>query len=135
MIGNSKEEEEAEEDTKKKTEKKRKATVETLATIADNCNNILAFLQSVAVKSPRVIATPLSLRTNKQARVWFCWWYNINLPASSQTSPQDHTGIMVFLSDVATRLKSVEALHPVAAEQHNVEKETKGWDRILPTAQ
>ena len=84
---NSKEEEEAEEDTKKKTEKKRKATVETLATIADNFNNILAFLQAVAVKSPWVIATPLSLRTNKQARVWFFWWYNINLPASPKTSP------------------------------------------------
>ena len=84
---NSKEEEEAEEDTKKKTEKKRKATVETLATIVDNCNNILAFLQAVAVESPRVIATPLSLRTNKQARVWFFWWYNINLPASPKTSP------------------------------------------------
>ena len=42
---------------------------------------------------------------------------------------------MGVLSDVATRLKSAEALHPVAAEQHEAEKETKGWDCILPTAQ
>ena len=42
---------------------------------------------------------------------------------------------MGVLSDVATRLKSTEVLHPVAAAQHNAEKETKGWDRILPTAQ
>ena len=37
------------------------AADETLATIADDCDNVLAFLQAVSVKSPRVLAAPLSL--------------------------------------------------------------------------
>ena len=35
------------------------AAVNTLATIADDCDNVLAFLQAVYVKSPRVLAAPL----------------------------------------------------------------------------
>ena len=62
---NSKEEEEAEEEMMKNTENNRKATSETLATIANDCNNFLAFLQAVAVKSAWVIAAPLSLRAEK----------------------------------------------------------------------
>ena len=53
----------------KNTEKKRKATAETLATIADYCNNELAFLQSVRVKSPWVITATLSFSTDKHARL------------------------------------------------------------------
>ena len=45
------------------------AAAETLAPFAVDCDDILAFLQAVAVKSPRVIATPLSLRADKKARV------------------------------------------------------------------
>ena len=45
------------------------AAAETLATIEDDCDNVLAFLQAVAVKYPRVIAAPLSLRAEKRARV------------------------------------------------------------------
>ena len=37
------------------------AAAETLASIADNCDDPLAFLQAVEVKSPRVFAAPLSL--------------------------------------------------------------------------
>ena len=47
------------------------ATTEILASIADNFNDVLAFLQGVTVKSPRVLAAPLSIRTDKRARVWF----------------------------------------------------------------
>ena len=42
-----------------------------LSTITDNCDDVLSFLQTVAVNSPRVTAAPLSLHTNKRARVWF----------------------------------------------------------------
>ena len=43
------------------TGKAKLATAETLVIIADNYDNVLAFLQTVAVNSPRVIAAPLSL--------------------------------------------------------------------------
>ena len=36
---------------------------------------------------------------------------------------------------MATRLHTAEALRPVAAAQCEAEKETKGWDRLTPTAQ
>ena len=35
------------------------ATAETLASFAVDCGDVLAFLQAVAVKSPRAIAAPL----------------------------------------------------------------------------
>ena len=47
------------------------AAAETLASIADDCDDVLAFLQAVAFKYPRVLAAPLSFRTDKCARVWF----------------------------------------------------------------
>ena len=45
------------------------AAAKTLATIADYCDNVLVLLQAVAVKSPRVLAAPLSLRADKRARL------------------------------------------------------------------
>ena len=45
------------------------ATAVTLATIADNFDDVLAFLQAVAVKSPQFLAEPLSLRADKRACV------------------------------------------------------------------
>ena len=45
------------------------AAAKTLATIADDCDDILAFLQAVAVKSPRFLAAPLSLRPDKRTRL------------------------------------------------------------------
>ena len=47
------------------------AAAETLATIADDCDNVLAFLQAVSVKYPQVLAAPLSLLEDKRACVWF----------------------------------------------------------------
>ena len=49
--------------------KVKQATAKTLATIAGNCDNVLAFLQSITFKSLRVIAAPLSLRADTRARV------------------------------------------------------------------
>ena len=45
------------------------AAAETLATITDDCDDVLAFLQAVAVKSPQFLAEPLSLRADKRACV------------------------------------------------------------------
>ena len=84
--------------------KNKQATVEMWAAIADNCDEILDFLQTVAVKSPRVTAAPLSLREDKRTRVWFCRWVDINLAMPPNPVPQDHTGLTGFLTDVATRL-------------------------------
>ena len=67
--GDSEGGEEAEEDTKKKTGKKKQATAKRLVTITDNCDDVLDFIQAVAVKSPRVTAAPLSLRAENFARV------------------------------------------------------------------
>ena len=44
-------------------------------------------------------------------------------------------GLTDVLTDVATRLHMVEALRPVVAAQRETDKETKGWDRLPPTAQ
>ena len=41
------------------------AAVETLTSFAVDCDDVLAFLQAVAVKTPLVIAAPLSLRADK----------------------------------------------------------------------
>ena len=92
------------------------------------------FLQAVAVKSPRIIDAPLSLRADKNTHIWFRQWSGNNLPPTTNT-PQYHTGITGLLSDVATRLQHTKYLHPVIAAQHEAYKETTGWDFHPPTAQ
>ena len=59
----------------------------------------------------------------------------MNLPKPPTPDPQDHLGLTDVLTDVATRLHTTEALRPVVANQCKMEKETKGWDRLPPTAQ
>ena len=93
------------------------AAAETLTTNADNCDNVSAFLQAVAVKYPRVIAAPLSLRTDKRAHVWFQRWTDVNLPTPPKPDPQDHLGITGVLTNVVTRLHTAEALSPFVAAQ------------------
>ena len=44
-------------------------------------------------------------------------------------------GLTGILINVATRLQTVEALCPVISAQHVAENDTKGWDRLPPTAQ
>ena len=100
-----------------KMNKKKQATTEILATITDDCDNILAFLQAVAVNSPQGTAVPLSLRADKRARVWFCWRADTNLPTPTKPVPQDHTALMGVLTDLATRLQTTEAPCPVATGQ------------------
>ena len=106
-----------------------------MTNITDDCDNILAFLQAVAVKSPQVIADPLSLRTDKRVRVWFHHWTDVNLPTLPKPAPQGHMGLTGVLNNVETRLHTAEALPPVVAAQREAEKETKEWDRLPPTAQ
>ena len=45
------------------------AAAETLASIAVDCDDVLAFLQAGVVKSPRLLAAALSLRADKRAQV------------------------------------------------------------------
>ena len=59
----------AEDKNTTKKGKAKQATAETLANIADDCDNVLAFVQAVSVKSPRVTAAPLSLRADKRAHL------------------------------------------------------------------
>ena len=47
--------------------------------IAANCDDILAFLQAVALKALRVQAAPLSLRADKHMAGWFCQWTDSKL--------------------------------------------------------
>ena len=44
-------------------------------------------------------------------------------------------GLTDVLTDVATRLHISEALRPVVAAQREMDKETKRWGRLPPTAQ
>ena len=50
--------------------KAKQAAADTLNTISDDCEDVLAFLQAVAVKYPRVIAAPLSLCADKSMRLF-----------------------------------------------------------------
>ena len=102
------------------------AAAKTLATIANDCDGVLEFLQTVAVKSPRVLAAPLSLCADKPARIWFQRCTDINLTKPPLPAPQDHLGITDVLTNLATRLHTAEALRPVVATQREAEKETKG---------
>ena len=47
--------------------------------ITADCDNILAFLQAVALKSPRIQAAPLLLRADKRETGWFLQWADIKL--------------------------------------------------------
>ena len=44
-------------------------------------------------------------------------------------------GLTGILTNVATRLHTAEAICPIVAAQREVEKKTKGWYRLPPTAQ
>ena len=113
---------EAEDEKTTKKGNAKHATAKTLATIVDGCNNVLAFLQAVAVKSPQVIADPLSLRADKCARVWFLSWKDINLSTWPNPAPQDQLGLTGVLTDVETRLHTAEALCPVVVAQREARK-------------
>ena len=117
---------ESEGDKTTKIGKARQATAETLATITEDCDEVLAFLQAVSVKYPRVIADPLSLRADKRLRVWFRLWTEVNLPTSTNPAPQDHMGLTGVLDDLSTRLHTAEALRPVVSTQRKAERETWG---------
>ena len=73
--------------------------------------------------------------TDKRERVWFRRWFDTNLTTPTKTAPQDHTGLMGVLRNVATRLHTAEALFPVLAAQRKAGKETKGLYRLPPMAQ
>ena len=120
-------------ETYNRSEESAKENADTLATIADDCNDILAFLQAATVKSPRIIAAPLSLCTYKPSPVWFHQWLGNNLPLTTN-APHYCTVLTGVLSDVTTRLQHAEDLRPVVVAQCNADKETKVWDRLLPTA-
>ena len=120
---------------KKNMVKNNKTSNKTLATITDDCNDVLAFLQSAAVKSPQVIAAPLYLRADKRVRVWFRRWYETNLPTPTKNDPQDHMDLTGLLSTLATSFHTTKALCPDISAQREAGKETKGWYRLLSIAQ
>ena len=98
------------------------ATAETLASIADDCDDVLAFLQAVTVKYPRVLAAPLSLCADKRARVWFQRWTDVNMPKTPTPAPQYHLGLTDILTDVTTRLHTSEVIRPVVAAQREMDQ-------------
>ena len=118
-----------------KTGKAKQATADMLTNISDDCNNVLDLIQAVTVKSKKIIAAPLYLRTDKRACVWFRRWTYVNLPTPPKPAPQDHMGLTSVLTDMATWLHIAEALRLVTAAKREVENETKGWYRLPPTAQ
>ena len=77
--------------------------------IAANCNDVLLFLLVVALKSPRVMESPLLLQADKRARNWFCKWVAIHItphPASHKNVLQYHSGFTGLLNEVATHFKN-----------------------------
>ena len=106
--------------------------------IEADCDNIFAFLQAVALKSPQVQAAPLILRVYKHITGWLRQWADINLKRKElqdKAVPQDHSIIMGDLSEVSMQLWNAEALHPVVAAQREEDRETRSWYRLPPTSQ
>ena len=99
---------------------KNKAIAETLATISDNYNDVLAFLQAVTVKSPQITAAPLYFCANKHEHIWFHWWSDTNIPTPPKLVPQDHSGLTSVLTNVINRLQTAEVLHPAFAGQREL---------------
>ena len=98
-------------------------------------NNFLVFTQSIAAKSPRVIAGQIYLCVDKLTQIWFRRWSRNSLPSPAKTAPQYRMGLTVVLSDIATRLQNAEALFPIVTAQNEEGKEAMGWDHFNPTAQ
>ena len=113
---------EAEDEKTTKKDKANQANAKTLSTIADNCDDVLGLHHAVAVKSPQVIAVPLSFCAEKRMRVWLRCCTDINFPTTPKTAPQDHMGLTGVLTDVSTRLHTTEALLPIVAAHYEVEK-------------
>ena len=104
--------EEEEVKTKKKEDVKSAMSGETDASTADY-NNVLAFLQSVKVKAPMVVAVPLQLHTYKRTLAWFGKWDTHHIsPLSTPitASPRYRSGLTGVLSNVTTRLHNSEAI-------------------------
>ena len=77
--------------------------------IAANCYDILAFIQALALKAPRVLAAPLLMQADKRATSWFHQWAKIDLKQQvtlQNTAPQDHSGLTGVLSEDETRLQN-----------------------------
>ena len=104
-----------------------------LDTIAADWNNVLTFLHSVTVKSPRIIAVPLLPHVDKHVYVWFRRWVGNNILPTTN-APQDIRELTGVLSDVATRLRYDKSLCPIVRAQREEEKEIKGSGCLLPTA-
>ena len=91
----------------------------------------------MALKAPRVQAAPLSLQAYKRATGWFRQWADINLKFQvppNKAASQDHSVLTVVFSEVATYMQNKEALCPVAAAQHEADREMHGWDHLPPTS-
>ena len=89
---------------------------EAMVGIASQRSNILLFLQEVTLKALRVLAAPLLLRADKCATSWFHQWYDSNLKQHAnlyKTAPQDHSRLMVVLSEVVMCLQNAKSLRPV----------------------
>ena len=71
---NRDEDESGEDDGNTKEEDKKSAASRDTDIMTADCDTVLDFLQAVAVKAPRLEATPLSLRADKRARDWFHKW-------------------------------------------------------------
>ena len=90
------------------------------------------------MKSPRVTAAPLLLRLDKRAQTWLHRWLAKDIAPLSIAiiaAPWYHLRFTVILSIVAVRIQIAEALRPIVVAQHEADKETRGWEHVLPTAQ
>ena len=70
--------------------------------------------------------------------IWYCQWSDSNLKHQAppnKSAPQDHSGLVGVLSEVATHLQNVEVLRPVPAAQREADRETCSWEILPPTSQ
>ena len=105
--------------------------------IAANCNNVLAFLLTVALKALQVMAEPLLLKPDKRAHDWFHKWADLHLtqhPTYHKHVLQYCAGLTGVLSEVTMYLQNTESRFPVVTDQREADKEMHGWERLSLTA-
>ena len=101
-------------------------------------DDVLLFLQMVALKAPQVLAAPLLMKADKNVTSWFLQWTDSHLKhhiTNQKKALQDHSILTGFLSEVATRFQNTESLRSIVTYQREADREMHGWYRLPPTAQ
>ena len=125
-------------DANNKTTEKSVMACNAMEKIAADCDDILSFLQAVAVKAQQFADIPLLMCAGKRAQAWFyrCLAHHLaSLFTPVTAAPQDHSILTRVLINVTKRLHNVEYLCPIVAVYCEDDRDMRGWDHLPLTLQ